>query len=638
IKRFVIIGFDGMDPNLVESMITEGKLPNIARLKEQGCMKSLATTTPPISPVAWSSFQTGSNPGKHNIFDFLTRDKHTYLPVLSSTRIVESKRSLRLGKYKFPLGRNKVQLLRKGKAFWQVLGEHGFTSNILRVPISFPPEKIQGLQLSAMCVPDLLGTQGTYSYYCSGEVDNEAHPNGIAIRVNVEAGKISTYLQGPSNSFVRDNAPVTVPFVIKLKGESKAQLKIDGHNIILRKNQYSEWVNVRFKLAPGVKIHGICRFLLLSAEHEFRLYVTPVNLDPLKPAMPISHPAVYATYLAKRQGPFATLGLAEDTGALNEHVINDDQFLQQCALIEQERIRMFRDALVNLESGLCVCVFDGTDRIQHMFWRQIDKDHPANNNVPVKLKGDREAIQDVYGRMDEVVGEAMKRCDDDRTVLMVMSDHGFAPFRYGIDLNRWLADNGYLAFKKKTTDSKYLRDVDWSRTRAYALGLAGIFVNLLGREKLGIVCQGSEADELRREIAEKLCELKHSGHQEQPIVAVHDSHKIYSGPYYKDNAPDLIVGYNRGYRVSWDAAIGRITNHVFSDNTKAWSGDHCIEPSLVPGVMICNRAIDTDKPSLQDIGPTVLDMFGVAVPKFMDGAPMLMHNADGKLPYTTAEN
>ncbi len=164
-KRVVILGLDGMDHGLTETMLEEGKLPHLAALRDQGCFKPLGTTVPPISPVAWSTFQTGVNPGKHNIFDFLTPDLRTYRAKLSSVEIRPPRRSIRLGKYQIPLGKADVRLLRKSQPFWNILSKYGIFSCVLRVPITFPPEKLRGVLLSAMCVPDLRGTQGMFSYY-----------------------------------------------------------------------------------------------------------------------------------------------------------------------------------------------------------------------------------------------------------------------------------------------------------------------------------------------------------------------------------------------------------------------------------------------------------------------------------------
>jgi len=627
VKRFVVLGLDGMDPGLVEKFLDEGKMPNLARFREQGDFKRLGTTIPPISPVAWSSFQTGSNPGKHNIFDFLTVNRKTYQPKLSSVDIKGPSRRIKLGKYQFPIGKADIRLLRGGKPFWKVLGEHGVFSNIIRVPISFPPEKFHGLLLSAMCVPDLRGSQGTFSFYTTRTSGNGEHTGGERYHVTRQGEHISAHLIGPENPFRKDNSVLKCPFSVTVNDDnSQVTLSVNGEKHTLRKNVYTDWVRIDFKAAPLIKVRGICKFLLLATEPEFKMYVTPINIDPEKPVMPIAQPAFYSTYFAKRHGPFATLGLAEDTWALNEKILDDNGFIQQSLQIDGEREKMFFDALDKLERGLCVCVFDGTDRIQHTFWRYIDPQHPAYR--PPDQTRHANAIEQLYRRMDTLIGRTMAKCNGEDTVLMIISDHGFSTFRVGVDLNRWLEQNGYLKVRQDERDKKHLAGIDWSQTRAFSLGLAGIFLNLRGREAEGIVEPGKEADELRTEIAEKLTGLKDPVAGEIAIKQVYDSSKVYSGPY-RGESPDLIVGYNKGFRASWETAIGQVTEEVFHSNTKAWSGDHCIDHTLVPGVLFCNRQITAENPRLMDIAPTVLDMFGIAPPKYMDGQPLTVAAAAG---------
>jgi predicted AlkP superfamily phosphohydrolase/phosphomutase len=345
--------------------------------------------------------------------------------------------------------------------------------------------------------------------------------------------------------------------------------------------------------------------------------------------MPIGYPSVYPVYLAKKQGPYATLGLAEDTWALNEQVLNDDHFLRQCLDIDREREQMFFDSLDKVRRGLCVCVFDGTDRMQHMFWRYIDEQHPARpKEVDDKQ---RNVIENLYRRMDDLVGRTMVRCQGKDTLLMVISDHGFNPFRRGIDLNRWLEENGYLKVQEDRRHEEHLAGVDWSQTRAFAIGLTGIFLNITDKYFQGIVPPGSEAAQLREEIAQRLATLVDPANGESAIKRVYQAPKAYRGPY-KDNAPDLIVGYQRGYRVSWEAAIGKTTREVFHDNTKAWSGDHCVDPSVVPGVLFCNRPVETENARLLDLGPTVLEMFGVMVPDYMDGKALVVGQKSNGIP------
>jgi predicted AlkP superfamily phosphohydrolase/phosphomutase len=621
VKKIVILGLDGLDYGLTEKMLSEGKLPNLDALRKQGCFKSLASTLPPISPVAWSSFQTGVNPGKHNIFDFLTPDLQTYEPKLSSVEIRPPRRILRLGKYRIPLGKANVRLLRKSQPFWKVLSDRGIFNSIIRVPITFPPEKIRGVQLSAMCVPDLRGTQGMFSHYTTKPTQDKEKTGGEVHIVTKTNNLIKADLIGPPNPVRPDLGVLKVPFTVTIQESGKALLKIDGHKYSLRKDEYTEWVQVCFRIIPGIKVYGVCKFLLLRTEPDFELYVTPINIDPENPVMPLGYPSVYPIYLAKNQGPYATLGLAEDTWALNEHVLSDQHFIQQCLDMDKEREAMFFDALDKVTQGLCVCVFDGTDRMQHMFWRYLDEDHPARpKDLP---KNHPNEIEKLYQRMDDLVGRTMAKCKDDQTVLMVISDHGFNTFRRGIDLNRWLEENGYLKVHDTQRDQPHLAGIDWSQTKAFAIGLTGIFLNIKDKYSQGIVAPGEEADQLRAEIAQKLSTLVDPSTGSKAIKRVYQAPRAYVGPY-KDHAPDLIVGYDRGYRISWEAAIGRTTTEIFHDNTKAWSGDHCVDPSVVPGILFCNRPITSENLRLLDMAPTVLQMFGVPIPEYMDGKAMVI--------------
>jgi predicted AlkP superfamily phosphohydrolase/phosphomutase len=626
-KRVVILGLDGMDHGLTQSMLDEGKLPNLAGLRDRGCFKPLGTTVPPLSPVAWSTFQTGVNPGKHNIFDFLTPDPRTYRAKLSSVEIRSPRRSIRLGKYRIPLGKADLRLLRKSRPFWGILGEYGIFSCVQRVPITFPPEKLRGVLLSAMCVPDLRGTQGMFSYYTTRRRDEGEKIGGEVHHVAREGDRIRAELVGPQNPIRDDQSEIRLPFKVTIRGPDRAVLEVSGARYELRKDIYTDWVPVHFRAGLGIEVGGVCKFLLLGTEPEFGLYVTPINIDPERPGMPVGYPSVYSIYLAKNQGTFATLGLAEDTWALNEGVIDDEHFIQQCLDMDNEREAMFLDALDKVPRGLVACVFDGTDRLQHTFWRDIDDRHPARPD-PAIVAG-RHVIEDLYRRMDDLVGKTLEKCRGEDTLLMVISDHGFGPFRTGIDLNRWLEENGYLAVDDGRRGEEHLAGVDWSRTRAFAIGLAGIFLNLKDRYEQGIVEPGGEADRLRREIAGRLEALAHPATGESAVKRVYIAGQFYRGPY-KDNAPDLIVGYRRGYRVSWEAAIGKTTRSVFHPNTKAWSGDHCVDPSLVPGILFCNRPIAEVNPRLIDVAPTVLSLFGVDVPDYMDGKALAVGDAPAK--------
>ena len=619
IARLVVVGFDGQDPKLTDQFMKEGILPNFSALAATGSYRRLKTTYPAVSPVAWSSFSTGSQPARHNIFDFLDRDRRTYLPLLSSARIGKIDKVLRIGRFRIPLRRPELQLLRKSKPFWTILGEHRIWSTVLRVPITFPPDRFYGAELSAMGVPDLLGTQGTFLLFTTRPAGEAFKEGGLRRHVSLVNDRLETTLEGPDNTFLEGTPPLTLPLRVRLdRAERQAHVELGDAKVTLSAGTLSEWIPLAFSALPGVKVRGLTRLLVTEMDDHFSLYVSPINLDPDAPAMPISHPSYYATYLAKKIGPFATLGLAEDTWALNEGVTDDGTFLQQTYDIDREREGMFFAALDRLRRGSLVCVFDATDRIQHMFWRDIDPSHPAGRGR--KGAAQTNAIRDLYRHNDRMVGRVREQLGKD-DVLMVISDHGFSSFRRGVNLNQWLLREGYLTLKPGTEGrAEWLRDVDWPATRAYALGLTGLFLNLKGREAQGTVTPGVEAAALKAEIAGRLRALRDEERGAIGVNEAFDTATLYAGPYL-ENAPDFIIGYNAGYRTSWDCASGVVFGPVFEDNRKPWSGDHCIDPRLVPGVFFCNRKVETKEPSLIDIAPTALRLFGIEPPSYMDGRP-----------------
>jgi predicted AlkP superfamily phosphohydrolase/phosphomutase len=615
-RRVILIGFDGMDPALTERWMAEGKLPNFAALAREGAFRRLATTHPPLSPVAWSSFMTGVHPARHGIFDFLARDARSYLPFLSSSAIEPARRSLAIGKFQVPLGRPRLRLFRKAPPFWKILGDHGVFSSVVRVPVTFPPERFRGACLSGMSVPDLRGTQGSFTFFTEAPGAGE-HTGGLRVALRRDGDRLRGVIPGPDHPLRPDQGKLELPLDVEFAGDH-VTLHVDGALIPLAPGVYSEWIPLTFDGGLGFKPRGIVRFRVSSLE-PFGLYMTPIQIDPEHPALPISHPRYYATYLAKLLGPFATLGLAEDTWALNERVIDEDGFLDQAYLIQGERERQLFDALDKTRSGVVVCVFDATDRVQHMFYRYNDPDPRADR------PGDRDryarSIEDVYRRMDELLGRVRAEIDA-RTLLLALSDHGFTSFRRGVNLNSWFLKEGYLALKDGGSgESEYLRDVDWKRTRAYAVGLAGIYLNLRGREAEGIVSPGEDAEELKREIAEKLERLRDPDGDRQVVAEAVDMARRYRGPYL-DQSPDLMIGYAEGYRVSWEAAVGKVAGAVFADNPKCWSGDHCVDPRLVPGVLFSNRPLAAEAPSIVDIAPTVLGLYGIAPPAHMEGRPL----------------
>jgi len=619
VNQVVIVGLDGMEPTLVEKYLDEGKLPNLSKLKKSGTYKRLGTTIPAISPVAWSSFMTGCHPAKHNIFDFLSRNPSTYLPDLSSAQISNPKKFLSLGKYKIPLSKPVIKGLRKSIPFWKILGQNGIFSTILRIPITFPPEKFYGHLVSGMCAPDLKGSQGTFSFYSSKKTDIDE--GGMVIPVDVKNDQIETYISGPQNSLHKNEEEIHLPMKIHInKSEDSVTIKTSGKTFHLKKNELSDWIKIAFKPGLGMKIRAICRFYISEISPEFKMYMTPLNIDPEKPSLPISHPFIYSVYLAKLLGPYNTLGEADDTWALNEGVIDEDTFLKLCYDNHKESEDMLFNAMKKTTRGVIACWFQVTDSIQHMFFRYLDKKHPSLKHA--RSEKSEKIIEDLYTGMDDLVGRVIEKLNK-KSCLIVMSDHGFKQFKRGVNINSWLYKNGHLSLKKgKNTSSEWFKDVDWENTKAYGLGLGGIYINVKGREEKGIVNPGQEYTALKSELKTKLENLRDEKENKDAIRTIYDRDAIPSGPY-KDNCPDLIVGYHNGYRVSWDSVTGKVDSHIFQDNRKAWSGDHCIDPEIVPGVLFCDRKISQQKASIVDIAPTVLKLFGIKPPAHMDGTSLL---------------
>jgi len=607
VKKAIFLGLDGLDPRMTERLMAEGKLPNLARLAAEGSYTRLRTTYPALSPVAWSTFATGVSPAKHNIFDFLDRSLKNYLPQLSSARVGRPGHVLRLGRLRLPLTAPPVDLRRKSQPFWKILGQHGIACTILRVPITFPPEKFDGRLLSAMCTPDLKGTQGSFSQFTT-RLAQAAYENGDRYPLRRTPDGFAGEIEGPGDTFREGSPTLRIAFQITRRNGA-FEMRLAGGSVRLTPGEYTGWQRLRFRTAIGASASGMVRFLVTETDPEFSLYMTPIQIDPERPALPISHPPYYAAYLANLLGTYATVGMAEDTWALNEGAIDEDAFLRQSWDIFAERERMFLNALENTRRGVVACVFDTSDRLQHMFYRRLGT---ADRHAG--------AIEEMYRRMDALVGRAMEFAHDG-TGFFVLSDHGFCAFRRGVNLNAWLRDNGYLHLHNGDRESgSFFAGIDWNRTRAYALGLGGFYLNLKGREAQGIVETGA-AEHLKAEIAGKLAGLRDDDGA-TPIRNVYPTASLYRGPYL-DAAPDFIVGYNEGYRCSWEGAVGKVSAHVIEDNPKAWSGDHCVDPVLVPGVLFSNRKIGAADPGIEDLAPTALRLFGVAPPAWMEGSALV---------------
>jgi predicted AlkP superfamily phosphohydrolase/phosphomutase len=619
-KKLIVLGIDGMDPQLLRQYMAEGKMPNFAALAARGSFLELQTSIPPQSPVAWANLITGMNPGGHGIFDFIHRDPATLEPYFSTSQVKPPKHNLQLGSWVIPLSEGEALLLRHGKAFWQYLDDRGIPFTVFHIPSNFPPVPSKGKTLAGMGTPDLLGGYGTFSFYTDDPIFTPGPVSGgVSYPVLIAGDHIEAQLHGPLNTLRREKPELLIPFAVdRDPSASVARLSIEDQQVILREHEWSPWIRLTFKLIPGLaSITGLCRFYLKQVRPQFELYVTPLNIDPSSPALPISTPANYARDLARDVGYFYTQGIAEDTKALTSGFLDDDEFLEQAHLVFAEQRRLFDHELAAFRNGLFFFYFSSLDQNGHMFWRAIDPKSPSYDAELAAKHG--KLLEHYYGEMDGVLGLALRR-EDENTTVLVVSDHGFAPFRRSFNLNTWLVENHYLVLRRGAPleGRDIFRDADWSETRAYGLGLNGLYLNLRGREKNGIVNSGAEADALQREIAARLEAVLDLNHKERVITRVDLASQAYSGSFVAQ-APDLIVGYNRGYRVGWASVLGGIPANTLEDNTQPWSGDHCMDYTKVPGVVLSNRKIRADSPALTDIAPTILAEFRISRPPAMQG-------------------
>lgn len=611
-RRVIVLGFDGLDHQLTKQMLAAGRLPGLARLASTGGFAPLGTTIPPQSPVAWSTFITGLDPGAHGIFDFVHRDPATRLPYLSTTRTAGASLALPLGTWQLPLSAGRVESLRRGTPFWERLEARGVPTTIIRMPANFPPSGTATRELSGMGTPDLLGTYGTFAFYTSEPFAFAGQPvsGGVVHHVRVREGRVQAALEGPDNPFRREPEKVRAAFEVYPDREQQfAKIVLGGEERLLRVGEWSDWLPVAFSLAPTQSLAGEVRFYLKGLDPFFELYASPVNIDPLDPAMPVSTPVGYAAALAHATGRFYTQGMPEDTTALKSGVLTEAEFLRQSALAGDEVRQQYRHVLDGFRDGFLFYYFGNLDQVAHMMWRARDADHPAydaGRDAP-----NAAVVDQLYEGLDAIVSDTLARLGPD-DLLVVMSDHGFTSWRRAFHLNSWLRDHGYLALKDpaRADDPGFFGNVDWSRTRAYALGLNGLYLNLRGREPDGTV-DAAARDALLEEIRAKLLAVVDPATGQPAITKVYRADEVYTLPPGDTTAPDLVVGYAKGTRGSDESALGGLPREVLVDNTSPWSGDHCMDHEAVPGVLLSSRPLKRPAPTLQQLAAALLAEFGI---------------------------
>ncbi len=580
-----------MDPQFVREHWSD--LPNLDRLRHEGDFKPLGTTTPPQSPVAWSTFITGMDPEGHGLYDFVHRDPATYLPYSSMSKAEDPKHTLSLGPYLFPLSKGQIVSFRHGTAFWQLLAEHGIPVTVIKMPTNYPPLPV-GQAISGMGTTDLVGTFGTFSFYTDDpEEITRSVSGGHIVKVPPFENHVVLEVDGPANSLRKDHRTSSAELTVDVDPQAPAARLSSGDSMaVVREGDWSPWLRAEFPLIPHlVNATGMFRVYAKQLHPRFELYVSPVNIDPDEPELPISAPSGYSREIARATSPFYTQGIAEDTSALRQGVFTLPEFLSQSRLVFNDERKLLRYALSRFDDGLLFVYFSSIDQNSHMLW---------GKHMPEVLE--------TYRAVDAAIGEVLDHARG--AGIIVMSDHGFTTFDRAVNLNTWLAKNGYMTLGPGPADDDVpFARVDWSRTRAYALGLNGLYLNLAGREQQGIV-QDAERETLLKRVTADLLAFRDNG--KTVIESAYE-------PPRSDVAPDLIIGYARGYRGSWQTALGAAPDSMVEANRDAWIADHCINPADVPGVLFSTRKITADDPRLKDVTVSILHLFGVAPAPGMTG-------------------
>jgi len=661
-KRVIVLGIDGLDPELLAETVRlyPERMKNFAALMAEGDgIQSLGTSTPPQSPVAWSNFITGLDPGGHGIFDFIHRDLVTRAPAASTVKMGHMDNLGLFGDWKLPLGGDSPTN-RSGEAFWVTLAKHGIAANVWRMPINFPVEPALGLSFPGMMTPALDSAYGEYTVFSTDPPIDTDRSGGSYRSVREFDGVIDTYLSGPPNQFKVGDPSAQAALRIYVDHESQSIAIDTGVDVIVMEpGDWSDFAHVNFDMLPMgmMGIGGVVRFYLRSIDPVLEIYASPINIDPGAPAMPVSEPQEASAELAERIGIYYTQGMAEEVNALKDEVLSDEEFMEQAELVYDERVSMMDAAidryLEDGEGGFLFFYYSTVDLCCHMMWRLSDEGHPQFEQVKSLAASDssewsgregstwNDVVHDLYMRMDPVLGRLRERVGED-SLIFVMSDHGFAPYSRKFSLNRWLYDEGYLVLKEgfepelQKSDPEYgqvfiMNSVDWSKTRAYGMGFNGLYLNLAGREldneetdedESGIV-QAAEARALLEELKAGLEGFIDPKDGQQVVLTADITDDVYTGAR-KAEAPDIQVGFNYGYGNSDASSTGRVPNKVIEDNLGGtFNGNHLMAAEVVAGTLLTNAPVQEGAHSLKDLTVEILKQYGIAPAINQTGHPVL---------------
>jgi predicted AlkP superfamily phosphohydrolase/phosphomutase len=640
-----VLGIDGMDPEILGRLIAEGKMPHFQALAAQGGFQPLGTSNPPQSPVAWSNFATGLDPGGHGVFDFVHRDPQTYLPVSSATTPVgDVGTAIEVLGYQLPVGGDAATNNRSGTPWWDSLHAAGVDVEVYRVPGNYPPPPSEAKVLGGMGTVDMRGGYGQYTWFTDQAVPDAAERKGDFQFVTVEdydldgvGDTVRGRLKGAPDLFhlapgqiPGDDDYLSVPVQVSLDPETDtALIEVDGARAVVRTGEWTPWMPVTFDALPWglLPLQGAVRFYAKELRPGFALYASPVNMSAESPPQDLSTPSDFATELFEAVGgQYYTQGMPEDTNALKDRSFDDDDYEKQVGLVQADSLSMLNVALARFQPGDATFFYLSDIDLQcHMLWRLGDPKHPDMPPHPAfeadAARDHHDDIEGYYRHVDALLGRVVRSLPPD-TLVLAMSDHGFQPFTRKVHLNSFLRDQGWLTLQDGKGEGHIGHgDVDWSRTRAYGLGFNAVYLNVAGREAQGIV-PPDQVDAVAAELQAALVAMRDAETGRNPILRVDRGSSIYQGPRLAE-APDLVVGFDAGYGNSDESTLGEVPAALIEDNTSRWSGNHLMAPEVVPGVLLANRPLQGEGHDLQDVTATLYAWYGLSPVAGMTGQPVL---------------
>jgi len=571
--KTLILGLDAFDPVFFEQLYNKGQLPNLGKFVEEKSYSQFQVSNPPQSEVSWTSIASGLNPGEHGMFDFVHRDPKSY--------------GLYVSLLPTQSGVGGIQFVRPHNAqtIFDKTAELGYPSISLWWPATFPARPESPVcTLPGLGTPDIQGRLGVGALYTS----NPDHPEKfgktpVYFLESLNSNHFRSYLEGPQIKGKSGRLNATLDFNLLRDDDTTLSINIGNQILKLTKGTWSPIIELRFKINPLVSIYAITRMIVTHTDPFIQLYFLPLQLHPLHALWRYGTPKSFINDAWNICGPFLTLGWPQDTTGLEDGCISDDQFLELCRSIDASRTTLLMHQLDRFHEGLLASVFDTLDRLEHMFWQ----------NRP-------DIIQEWYGRLDELVGKVIFKLEarrGEQSRLLIVSDHGFKEFDYKVDLNRWLIEHNYLV-PFQDTPSGSIKSVDWSRSKAYAIGLNSIYINLAGREGMGVI-----SDDDYHQICEQLRQelLAWTGSNTESVFKkVMRNNETFTGQL-SQYGPDLVIGYAPGYRASADTGLGAWKQEIIDKNNDHWNADHCFDSESVPGVIFSNMGLlNFSNPSYRD--------------------------------------